>query len=263
MKEMSERIDAMDQITHNMDREFKSSRVVSLIKQSRAGELERNVSVLQVNVNPAFFLHFPASICYSEYWRSVKPLIKSFVLQRIRWVPSGNAPEMGGPRPMEKRRKNVDWKASSHEAAENRRYTLNRVAEGIHLLDNVIFLLLLFLFLLVTDAEDSIDVDVNRAEKDVAAAETDVEEDKEGEPDNEDIGEQIDSEKDEQDQDEQDGCFEQDQEDGEVIVSSSVEKEKYSDHEQPRKQRQDSSETEVKSSAEKEKVPSVTQDSER
>ena len=64
---MSERIDAMDQITHNMDREFKSSRVVSLIKQSRAGELERNVSVLQVNVNRAFFLHFPASICYSEY----------------------------------------------------------------------------------------------------------------------------------------------------------------------------------------------------
>ena len=28
MKEMSERIEAMDQITHNMDREFKSSRVV-------------------------------------------------------------------------------------------------------------------------------------------------------------------------------------------------------------------------------------------
>ena len=29
MKEMSERIEAMDQITQNMDREFKSSRVVS------------------------------------------------------------------------------------------------------------------------------------------------------------------------------------------------------------------------------------------
>lgn len=31
MKEMSERIEAMDQITQNMDREFKSSRVVSLL----------------------------------------------------------------------------------------------------------------------------------------------------------------------------------------------------------------------------------------
>ena len=31
MKEMSERIEAMDQITQNMDREFKSSRVVSTI----------------------------------------------------------------------------------------------------------------------------------------------------------------------------------------------------------------------------------------
>lgn len=30
MKEISERIEAMDEITQNMDREFKSSRVVSL-----------------------------------------------------------------------------------------------------------------------------------------------------------------------------------------------------------------------------------------
>ena len=35
MKEMGERIEAMDQITHNMDREFKSSRVVSFVTHCR------------------------------------------------------------------------------------------------------------------------------------------------------------------------------------------------------------------------------------
>lgn len=35
MKEMSERIEAMDEITHNMDREFKSSRVVSFVTHFR------------------------------------------------------------------------------------------------------------------------------------------------------------------------------------------------------------------------------------
>lgn len=164
---------------------------------------------------------------------------------------------MGGPRAMEKRGENFGWKASGHEAAENRRYTLYRIAEDIRLLDNV---MIFFKFLLLTDVEDSIDVDVDRAEKDEAIAATDVEENKEGEPDNEDIEEQIDGENDKHDGDR---SFEQDQEDEEVKVASSEGEEKYSDQEQPHKQKQDSSETEVKTSADKEKAPSFTQDRER
>ena len=94
----------------------------------------------------------------------------------------------------------------------------------------------------------------------MAAAETDVEERKEGKPDDEDIEEQIDSEKDEHDDGE---SFEEDREDEEVIVASSDREEKYSDQERLHKEMQGSSETEVKSSADKEKVLSFTQDRER
>lgn len=165
---------------------------------------------------------------------------------------------MGRPRTMEKREENVVWKAIDHTDAENRRYTLYRIALGRRLVDNAF----IFKFLLLTDVEDSIDVDVDRAEKDEAADTADVEDDKEGEPDNEDIEEQIDSEKDEHDDDR---SFDHHQEDEEVKVSSSDEEEKASDEEKKvqHKQRQDSSETEIKTSVDKEKVSSFTQDRER
>jgi len=120
--------------------------------------------------------------------------------------------------------------------------------------------MIFFKFLLRTDVEDSIDVDVDRAEKDEAVAATGGEENKDGEPDNGDVEEQIDSEKDEHDGDR---SFEQDQEDEEMKVASSEGEEKYFDQVQPHKQKQDSSETEVKSSAGEEKAPSFTQDRER
>lgn len=163
---------------------------------------------------------------------------------------------MGGSRAMEKRGKNFGWKANDYETAGNRRYIQYWIAEGNRLLDNFLILN----FFLLTDVDDSIDVDVDRAQKDETAAEADVEEDKEGEPDNEDIDEQIDSEKDERDQDR---SFDQDQEDEEVKVASNEAEENYFDQEQPPKQRQDSSETDVKSSPDKEKAPSLTQDRER
>lgn len=157
---------------------------------------------------------------------------------------------------MEKKGKKFGWKANDYEAAENRRYTQYWIAQGNSFLDNVLILK----FFLLTDVEDSIDVDEDRAQKDEAATEADVEQSKEGEPDNGDIEEQIDSEKDERDQD---GSFDQDQEDEEVEVASNDAEENYSDQEQAHKQRPDSSETEVKSSADKEKAPSITQDRER
>lgn len=114
-----------------------------------------------------------------------------------------------------------------------------------------------------SDVEDSIGVDVDHAKKDETADAANVEDSKEGETDNEDIDEQIDSEKDEHDDER---SFSEDQEGEDVEVVSTDGEEKAYDAGEAKakpKQRQDSSEIEAKTSVDEENVPSLTQESER
>ena len=162
---------------------------------------------------------------------------------------------MGRPRVVEKTGENIGWKADDLAAAKNRRYILY-----IDLLEGNACQIMILLFVSLTDVEDSIDVDVDLAEKDVAVTAGDVEEEKEDETDNENIEKQIDSEIDEHGND---ASFGQEQEGEEAKDASSDEEERYSGQEEPHNQRQDSSDIEVKTSVDKEEVPSSTQDRER
>lgn len=103
---------------------------------------------------------------------------------------------------------------------------------------------------------------MDHKEKDKPAETASVGNTKEGETDNEDIEEQIDSEEDNLDEYRSSN---QEQEDEDVQVASTEEEEKGSDEEEIAKplQTRDSSDPEAKMSVDKEKAPSFAQDGER